>query len=313
VIPTRNRWAFLATAVDVALGQEGVQMEVVVVDDGSTDETPTRLAAMEERRLRVFRHESGRGVARARNRGIQEARGEWVAFLDDDDLWSPRKLRTQLDALASEQALFCYCASVVLDEQKSVVRPDAPIPDPDELPGLLRKGNVVPGGCSNVVVRTRVARELGGFDERLSMLADWDLWLRLADVGRAVACSDVLVAYRKHSRNMTLVDLSHMDHELDYFASKQRADRGMTFDAVAYSRWLAGEAASPAQAARIHLRAARAYRSPSDIGLAMGALLGTRTVKRTAGRVRSAIGTRVRRRRSPALAPGPEWLERYRD
>src|SRR5439155_20114090 len=100
VIPRRNRWPLLAAhALPSALCQEEVELEVIVVDDGSTDGTPSRLELLADSRLHVRPLEKSRGVAAARNAGIEEARGEWIAFLDDDDLWSPRKLRTHVDAL----------------------------------------------------------------------------------------------------------------------------------------------------------------------------------------------------------------------
>ena len=100
MIPTRNRWALLSRALASVLEQEDVTLEVVVVDEGSTDETPERLAALTDERVRALRNDSPTGVANARNRGISAARGEWVAFLDDDDFWAPTKLRAQLDGCA---------------------------------------------------------------------------------------------------------------------------------------------------------------------------------------------------------------------
>src|SRR2546421_12955356 len=96
IIPTRDRWPLLAVTLCGALAQEGVTLEVIVVDDGSVDQTPRRLAEVIDERVRVIRHPSSRGVAAARNSAIAAARGEWLAFLDDDDLWAPHKLRIQL-------------------------------------------------------------------------------------------------------------------------------------------------------------------------------------------------------------------------
>ena len=97
VIPTRDRWPLLATTLASALGQDGVALEVVVVDDGSATAAPV-VPPFDDPRVRIARNDRSLGVAGARNRGIEAARGEWIAFLDDDDVWAPAKLRRQLDA-----------------------------------------------------------------------------------------------------------------------------------------------------------------------------------------------------------------------
>lgn len=131
VIPTRDRWAiFSGAALPAALGQENINLEVVVVDDGSADGTADRLPALDDPRLRVLRHERSLGVARARNAGIEAARGEWIAFLDDDDIWSPRKLQTQIDAGTAAGGAFVYAGVLFLDERKRFLFGHAP-PDPE--------------------------------------------------------------------------------------------------------------------------------------------------------------------------------------
>jgi glycosyltransferase involved in cell wall biosynthesis len=283
-----------------ALRQEEVELEVVVVDDGSRDETPRRLAELPDPRVRVVRHDRSRGVARARNRGIAEARGNWVAFLDDDDLWSPNKLRAQLDAAHAENAGFAYCAAVVVDERaKPFYAP--PLVDPSTLARDLLGVNVVPGGSSNVIVRTELVRSLGGFDERLVQLADWDLWIRLAQVTPAAACEDVLVAYVEHPRNMLLVHESDVGRELELVVAKHAdADPPLRFepDRLDFARWRArgqGRAGRRVKAFNLYLHLALRHRSAPDL------LRGVRVL---------ALGRRARPR--PARVPAPAWLELYR-
>ena len=115
--------------------------------------------------------------------GSPQARGEWLAFLDDDDLWSPHKLRRQLDASQAKKAVFGYTAAVVLDEE-GVMIDSLEAPPPEQLLSRLLPGNAIPAGASNVLARTDVVSRLGGFDESLAHLADWDMWLRLAHGGR---------------------------------------------------------------------------------------------------------------------------------
>jgi glycosyltransferase involved in cell wall biosynthesis len=291
VIPTRNRWPLLSAAITGVLRQEDVDVEVVVVDDGSNDETPSRLAGLDDPRVRFFRHEQSQGQAVARNRGLASAQGGWVAFHDDDDLWSPRKLRTQLDVASAKDATFAYGAAVVFEEGTGIVTPDAGVPDPAELPTRMLEGNALPGGCSNVLVRTELVRKLGGFDERLSVLSDWDMWLRVANAGPGAASSEVLVAYRRHARNLHVRDVDHMLREVEYFAGKHRP-LGMRFDPVGYSRWLASETTSRTDAARVYLRAGLAFRSLGNITRAVGVVLGARQRRRT---------------REPPI-PAPDWL-----
>src|SRR5258708_17351459 len=120
VIPTRDRWPLLESrALRSALEQEDVDHEVIVVDDGSTDETSERLEGLGDPRLRAVRLNRSGGMAHARNAGIETALGTWVAFLDDDDVWSPCKLRRQLDAARSARADLVYAGAVAVDEHGS--------------------------------------------------------------------------------------------------------------------------------------------------------------------------------------------------
>jgi glycosyltransferase involved in cell wall biosynthesis len=242
VIPTRSRWDLLSTAaLPAALGQEDVDLEVVVVDDGSTDATADCLACVDDPRLRVIRHDRPRGVARARNAGIATAQGEWIALLDDDDVWAPWKLRTQREAAAAEGAGFAYGGVASLAEDRTWVYSLAPW-DPATLPGALLERNVLWGGCSNVLVRAELVRALGGFDERLFQLTDWDLWIRLTQAGPAAACPEVLVGCIEHRRSMLLTSEDDIFEEFDYVEEKHRPAReaaGVRIDRRLFTRWVA--------------------------------------------------------------------------
>jgi glycosyltransferase involved in cell wall biosynthesis len=304
VVPTRDRWPFLRQAIDAVLAQEGVDVEVVVVDDGSQDESPDRLSQLGDRRLTVIRHDRPLGVAAARNRGIAAANGDWIGLLDDDDLWSPVKLKTQIGAAAREGAEWAYAASIVVDELRRPLRLSMLPPDPGRVLQKLLRRNVMPAGSSNVIASARLLRKLGGFDERLHQLADWDLWIRLAAAARPAACSDVLVAYTEHSRNM-LVQSSHaLIDELDYIESKHRAlcaQAGSRVDRRATWRWIAWaqrRSGRRGSAVSTYLRAAIAERSPGDLVRAAAALLGERAMRG----VRSPHGAQL---------PELDWLGRY--
>ena len=98
IVPTRNRSALLAMTLRSVLRQRDVDLEVIVVDDASTDDTPRVLAALTDTRVRVIRHAMPSGVAAARNHAAAETQADWLAFIDDDDLWAPEKLLCQLQA-----------------------------------------------------------------------------------------------------------------------------------------------------------------------------------------------------------------------
>jgi glycosyltransferase involved in cell wall biosynthesis len=218
VIPTRDRWGLLERrALRSALRQENVRVEVVVVDDGSAEQAPASVGADE--RVRLVRHETSRGVAAARNTGIGEARAAWTAFLDDDDLWAPRKLREQLDRLAAEGASFVYSSVAHTNVAGDVLTVDA-APPPGDVRDLLLAGHVIPGAASNVVVRTGLLREIGGFDDRLFILEDPDLALRLLQRAHAAACDDVHVAYLQHEGARHLRDIDRLLTSYDSFRAK---------------------------------------------------------------------------------------------
>jgi Glycosyl transferase family 2 len=314
VIPTRNRWPLLAkTALPAALGQEDVDHEVVVVDDGSSDETPARLAELADERVRVARHDERRGVAQARNTGIASARGEWVAFLDDDDIWAPRKLRMQVDAARSRGAGFAYGGSVWVDERKRFLYGHE-APDPRTLRKQLLRRNVMWSGCSNVIVRTDLVQRVGGFDETLFQLADWDLWLRLAREAEAACCRGVVVGYTRHPENMLLVDPVDVFREFEYLVEKHRADSeqlGVAFDRAWFARWVATghlRAGRRRVAARSYLRGVTTARSAGNVVRAAAALLGDPVV---------SLGRRTLARLPGWLPAGehtatePEWLRLY--
>jgi glycosyltransferase involved in cell wall biosynthesis len=305
VIPTRDRACLLPVAVSAALAQEDVEVEVIVVDDGSTDDTPKVLAELADERLRVVHLRARHGVSRARNIGIAEARAGWLAFLDDDDIWAPRKLRWQLDAARGHEDAFVYGAAVTIEEDHSIVR-YGKAPEPASLPRDLLAWNVIPGGCSNVIARTGLVQRVGGFDERLSHLADRDLWIRLARSGRAVACPYVVVAYLLHPGNMRHQREPDGIEELEYLLEKHeplRREYGAEPQRKTGYRYFARaqlKSGNRVKAASIFTRLALKEHSPSDLGRALGVLVLGR------GRSERRRGFKPRAARMPMKEI--EWL-----
>ena len=202
VIPTRNRRQRLCVALRSALAQQAVDLEVVVVDDGSQDDTSEMVMGLADPRIRLLRNESPQGESGARNRGIAEARGTWVAFLDDDDLWAPHKLSRQLQALLESGRDWAYTGEVMVDSDFRILT-GAPPPPPGEVMQSLERHNSVPAGASNVIVNSKLLSRVGPFDKELKRTADWDMWLRLARMGPPGWVCSPLVAICIHSGNMS--------------------------------------------------------------------------------------------------------------
>ncbi|MEP6953156.1 MAG: glycosyltransferase family A protein [Solirubrobacteraceae bacterium] len=281
VLPTHNRADLVGEVVASALGQREVAVEVIVVDDASDDDTARRLSAIGDPRLRVLRNETNLGVSGARNRGIEAARGLWIAFLDDDDLWAPNKLRTQLDAAGGVAAALVYTAALAVDEHRRVRR-TLPAPDDQTIRAELLGGNRI-GSPSCAMVRADALRRVGGFDPELSILADWDLWLRLLAIGPAAACPEPLVAYTEHEENMHLA-VGAMLRE--YFAIRRKHVRLGTAGAAGLGdrlwwQWIASGYRRKGRrllAAGGYFFCAVRYRSRRDLRFAAAMLLGERLV-----------------------------------
>lgn len=202
VLPVRNGEATIGEAVASVLGQTWGDLELIVVDDGSTDGTRDVLAAISDVRLRML-SAPGVGPAASRNRGIAHAAANTVAFIDADDVWLPRKLETQLAALdRSAAAAVAYCWTDYLDEAGRYVGPDGrPVFDRDVYEHLLTH-NFIDSG-SNIVVRKRALLDVGCFDESLPVVEDWDLYIRLAARHAFVCIPAVLVHYRLSATSLT--------------------------------------------------------------------------------------------------------------
>lgn len=215
------------------LVQEDVAIEVIVVDDASTDETFERLSEFDDARVRTLRNETPQGVASARNRAIDLAHAPWLGFLDDDDVWAPRKLCEQLDRVTDDVVLL-YCGRFILDEQGRVLARYPGSEDPEK---QLLRWNAV-GSPSGVIARTELVRSVGGFDQSLAPVEDWDLWVRLLGLGRMVACPEPLYAYTLHSGAAS-------SNSVECLAATKRllakhASLGLDIDLALSARWIAG-------------------------------------------------------------------------
>jgi glycosyltransferase involved in cell wall biosynthesis len=229
VVPTRDRPRLVACTLRSVLAQRDVELEVIVVDDGSSPP----LATVEDPRVRLVRHTTSRGVSAARNAGIAVASGEWVAFCDDDDVWAPNKLAAQLSAAAELGASWVYTGDVTVDEDLRILGGGPPLP-PRQVVALLSRYNAVPGSASSVMIAAVLLASAGGFDTARVFAEDWDMWLRLARRAPPAAVSRPLVALRRHRGN-TSRHVQLMLHEVECVARSHN----IQLDIAKHLRWAA--------------------------------------------------------------------------
>lgn len=171
VIPTFNRSALLVRAIRSVQQQTYQNLEIIVVDDASSDNTAQAVAAIQDSRIRYVRHASNRGGSAARNTGIREAAGEYIAFLDDDDEWEPQKTEEQLRALRHHDVVLCTSneGGATAGQRKRKTTVDL---------NDLRAGRYTAGGTGVLMARSDILKQLL-FDESLPRCQDWDLFIRI--------------------------------------------------------------------------------------------------------------------------------------
>jgi len=198
IIPAYNAMAYLPETIENVLKQTHEDFEVIVVNDGSSDQTPEWVAQVPDPRIKLISQENT-GQAKARNTGIAYAKGEYIAFLDADDLWEPTKLKKQLECLEKDQTIgLVYTWVAFMDEQgketgrifKSTVQ--------GQVWDTLIQQNILVCGSVPMVRRT-CFQTCGVFDPELrSFNEDWDMWLRIASSYPFAVVPEVLVYYRQH-------------------------------------------------------------------------------------------------------------------
>jgi glycosyltransferase involved in cell wall biosynthesis len=202
IIPNFNYAKYVGEAIDSALAQTYANIEVIVVDDGSTDTSPTIIESYGDKIKAIF--QNNQGVSTARNNAVAASHGEYLAFLDADDVWLASKIEMQIERFAGNESIGLVHVGVeeidaegnhlgqMIDGMEGRVS--------DEL--LLFRRPVILGGCSGAMITREAFDLVGGFDPRLSTSADWDLFYRVGKASEAGFISDILFRYRMHGENM---------------------------------------------------------------------------------------------------------------
>lgn len=204
VIPAYNAGRFIRDALESVFRQTYPVSEIIVVDDGSTDDTIGKIKSFSGKVVCISQSNAGPGAAR--NRGVSTATGEWIAFLDSDDCWEPEHLETLMKAAKRvSDAAMVYCGKKWVD---SLGQPMDDIPLQKTFPSGwifndLFFANYV-SSSSVVMLRKETFLDVGGFDERFKYIAeDYDLWIRIAAVAPVIGVPVYTVRYRRHDNNLT--------------------------------------------------------------------------------------------------------------
>jgi len=204
VIPTYNCADFLKRAITSVFSQTYQNFEVIVIDNSSTDNTANVLASFDNNSLNIFKVSNNGIIAYSRNKGIKNAKGDWIAFLDSDDVWKPEKLEKVKDAINHnpEVVLICHDEQYVeKGEAKNRLTYGPAVRNLYQR--LLFKGNCV--STSATCLRKDIALETGGFSEReeFKTAEDYEYWIRLAQVGEFYFIKEVLGEFHIHSENLS--------------------------------------------------------------------------------------------------------------
>jgi glycosyltransferase involved in cell wall biosynthesis len=199
IVPVYNAETTLPDTIDSIQRQTFQNFELIVIDDGSTDGTLEWVRSVRDHRLQVFSYANA-GPSVARNRGIERSQGEFISFIDSDDLWTPDKLTLQLQALRQQpEAALAYSWTAFVDEQGDFLfAKDAWYCEGDVYAELLRHNFVASG--SNVLVRKSCALAVGGFDTALPVAQDWEFYLRVAARWRFAVVPHYQILYRISER-----------------------------------------------------------------------------------------------------------------
>ena len=200
VIPVYNSEQYITECIDSALTQTYQNIEIIIVDDGSTDNTVNIISEYNNELIKLF-HQKNTGSGAARNHGIEQASGTWIAFLDADDIWLPDKLQKQLkhcsDLDWSHTDLYLHGDVYPRHTKTTELTP--------KHSGFILKNLLVENsiGTSSVIIKKEILQKLGAFNTDLRALQDWDLWLRVAAENQICYIDEPLVYYRVHSSSVS--------------------------------------------------------------------------------------------------------------
>jgi glycosyltransferase involved in cell wall biosynthesis len=263
IIPTYNRAEFLHSAITSVLRQTFQDLEIIVVDDASEDNTLNVVNGFGDKRIRSVHHEIRKGEAAARNSGIMNSNAEYIAFLDDDDEWLPEKLQLQVDLLEKSppEVGVVYAGFTTIDRKTGRILGEGIPSKRGDIYKDMVVGNVV-GTPSTVLLRRQCFEQVGSFDKKIAYNIDYDMWIRISKEFWFECIEKPLVRYYVHERQVSnnLGDrIRGQETLLEKYEQFFALDKEAYGEQYAHLGSLCWENENVRKAARAFLKAAIAY------------------------------------------------------
>ncbi len=225
VIPTLNRAHLVPRAIKSVLTQTCQDFEIIVVDDGSIDATKRIIQRFSDKRIKYIKHRQTRGPGAARNTGIDACSGDYIAFLDSDDEWLPKKLEKQINLFKRNiiKPGMTYCGVALIDLYGRNVKEKW---TPKYRGYVFKKNlasNFIVSGSSSVIVQKNVLKKVGNFDESFPSCEDWDLWTRIAKYYEIDFVPEILVNCFLHSKRISS-NFERIKQGLKLFSDKHKKE-----------------------------------------------------------------------------------------
>jgi len=200
IIPTYNRENYICNAIDSVLNQTYRDFEIIISDDGSTDNTKKVLKKYNNS-IKYYYQDNG-GEASARNFGIKLASGEYIAFLDSDDIWLEQKLEKQMDYIEKTNADLVYCSMFIMEKGIIDYKKKKPANPAISFLDLLLGGKSIT--TPTILAKKQCMQNIGLFDETFKLACDYEMWLRFSLVYKIAFINQAFAIYRRHSDNLSI-------------------------------------------------------------------------------------------------------------
>jgi len=220
IIPAHNQQRYLSSCLESVVGQTYQQLEIIIIDDLSTDKTTKIIQNWQQKdhRIKAFRNIKNLGATGSRNQGIKHANGKYIAFLDSDDTWHRNKIKLQLAKFNNSRTGLVYCSTRNIDKTGKEIGGDKALWKGDVFLRLIRAMRIV-GSNSSVIVRKSLLDRYGHFNPKLPYTGDWELWLRLSSHCQFDYCPQTLTNIRRHANSLGANNHRFILNHLHLFAT----------------------------------------------------------------------------------------------